>query len=42
MQVKFNNGFVEKCKKQTPDFICEGVEMAYGQPFSSWNFSVER
>lgn len=42
MQVKFNNGFVEKCKKQTPDFVCEGVEMAYGQPFSSWNFSVER
>ena len=42
MQVKFNNGFVEKCKKKTPDFVCEGVEMAYGQPFSSWNFSVER
>ena len=42
MQVKFNNGFVEKCKKQTPDFVCEGVKMSYGQPFSSWNFSVER
>ena len=41
MQVKFNNGFVEKCKKQTPDLVCEGVEMSYGQPFSSWNFSVE-
>lgn len=42
MQVKFNNGFIEKCKKNTPDVICEGVEMAYGQPFSSWNFSVEK
>ena len=42
MQVKFNNGFVEKCKKAHPDVVCEGVAMAYGQPFSSWNFSVEK
>ena len=42
MQVKFNNGFVEKCKKFNPDVVCQGVEMAYGQPFSSWNFSVEK
>lgn len=42
MQVKFNNGFVEKCKKINPDFVCQGVKMAYGQPFSSWNFSVEK
>lgn len=42
MQVKFNNGFIEKCKKHTPDLVCEGVKMSYGQPFSSWNFSVER
>lgn len=42
MQVKFNNGFVEKCKKKNPDIICEGVKMSYGQPFSSWNFSVEK
>ena len=41
MQVKFNNGFIEKCKKKTPDIVCEGLKMAYGQPFSSWNFSVE-
>lgn len=41
MQVKFNNGFVEKCKKTTADIIVEGVRMSYGQPFSSWNFSVE-
>ena len=42
MQVKFNNGFIEKCKKAKPDVIHEGVRMAYGQPFSSWNFSVEK
>lgn len=42
MQVKFNNGFVEKCKKKNLDIICEGVKMSYGQPFSSWNFSVEK
>lgn len=41
MQVKFNNGFVEKCKKKNPDVVWQGVEMAYGQPFSSWNFCVE-
>ena len=42
MQVKFNNGFVEKCKKLNPDVVYQGVKMAYGQPFSSWNFSVEK
>lgn len=42
MQVKFNNGFVEKCKKLNPDVVWQGVEMSYGQPFSSWNFSVEK
>ena len=42
MQVKFNNGFIEKCKKNVPDVVHQGVRMAYGQPFSSWNFSVEK
>ena len=42
MQVKFNNGFVEKCKKHTPDVTCQGVPMSYGMPFSSWNFCVEQ
>ena len=42
MQVKFNNGFIEKCKKTVPDVVCQGVKMAYGQPFSSWNFSTEK
>ena len=42
MQVKFNNGFVEKCNKKKPDYTFQGVKMAYGKPFSSWNFSVEK
>lgn len=42
MQVKFNNGFVEKCKKKNPDVTYQGVKMSYGKPFSSWNFSVEK
>ena len=40
LQVKFNNGFVEKCKKKNPDFIIGNTEFSLGQPFSSWNFSV--
>ena len=42
MQVKFNNGFIERCKKAKPDFTVDGIPMAYGKPFSSWNFSTER
>ena len=42
MQVKFNNGFIEKCKKTNPDIVCQGVKMSFGKPFSSWNFSVEK
>lgn len=42
MQIKFNNGFLERCKKQNPDIVVEGVPMSYGKPFSSWNFSIER
>ena len=42
MQVKFNNGFIERCKKANPDIIHQGVRMSFGQPFSSWNFSVEK
>ena len=40
MQVKFNNGFVEKNKKAYPDFVVDDIEMAYGQPFTSWNFCL--
>ena len=38
MQIKFNNGFVERCKKNNADLIVDGIEMSFGQPFSSWNF----
>lgn len=41
MQVKFNNGFIESCKKSTPDIIEQNVSISYGKPFSSWNFSIE-
>ena len=48
MQVKFNNGFIESNfnhkglrKRKAPDFIVDGLEFIYGQPFGSWNFSVE-
>lgn len=40
MQVKFNNGFIEKNKSGTPDIVIENVAMKYGRPFSSWNFSL--
>lgn len=42
MQVKFNNGILENCKKSHPDMVFQGVRMSYGQPFSSWNFNVEK
>jgi hypothetical protein len=49
MQVKFNNGFIEsnynhkgERKKNKADFLIDGLEFNYGQPFGSWNFSVEK
>ena len=48
MQVKFNNGFLESVynskgvrKIANSDFTYGGVEMVYGKPFGSWNFSIE-
>lgn len=40
MQVKFNNGFLEQCKKLYPDVVEQGVRITFGKPFGSWNFSV--
>lgn len=47
MQVKFNNGFLEKYlnhknqpKKKSFDFEYEGEKFLYGNPFGSWNFSL--
>ncbi|MGN0091792.1 MAG: hypothetical protein ACI35M_01850 [Alistipes sp.] len=42
MQIKFNNGILERCKKRKPDLSVDGIDMVYGNPFSSWNFSIER
>lgn len=40
MQVKFNNGILEKAKGATCDYTCEGVKMKAGDAFGSWNFSI--
>ena len=40
MQVKFNNGILEKAKGNTCDYICEGMKMKAGDAFGSWNFSI--
>ncbi len=40
MQVKFNNGIIEKQKGNNYDFVNEGVGMKKGDPFGSWNFSI--
>ncbi|MBL7813252.1 MAG: hypothetical protein JNL57_13605 [Bacteroidetes bacterium] len=41
MQVKFNNGILEKNTKANPDLVVDKVHMKYGDPFGSWNFSIE-
>ena len=39
LQVKFNNGFLEREKGNSFDFYQEGIKMKIGDPFGSWNFS---
>ncbi len=40
MQVKFNNGILEKSKGIKFDFSLDGISMKIGDPFGSWNFSI--
>lgn len=40
MQVKFNNGILEKSKGKDCDFMLDGYSMKTGDPFGSWNFSI--
>lgn len=40
MQVKFNNGILEKMKGNKSDFFLDGISMKMGDPFGSWNFSI--
>jgi hypothetical protein len=40
MQVKFNNGILEKTKGNKSDFSLDGILMKMGDPFGSWNFSI--
>jgi len=41
LQIKFNNGFIERCRKIKADLDYKGIRITYGKPFSSWNFSVK-
>jgi hypothetical protein len=40
MQVKFNNGILEKAKGNSFDFLNDGIRMKKGDPFGSWNFNI--
>lgn len=40
MQVKFNNGILEKAKGKTYDTEYQGVKIKFGDPFGSWNFYI--
>ena len=41
MQVKFNNGILEKDKNNKYDYqLEENINIKYGDPFGSWNFSI--
>jgi hypothetical protein len=40
LQVKFNNGFFEKAKGQTYDYLFNTTRIKIGSPFSSWNFTI--
>lgn len=40
LQVKFNNGFFEKAKGQTYDYLINTTRIKIGSPFSSWNFTI--
>jgi hypothetical protein len=40
LQVKFNNGFFEKAKGQTYDYLINTTKIKIGSPFSSWNFTI--
>ncbi len=41
LQVKFNNGFIEKAKKETSStFQIDEILFKNGDPFGSWNFNI--
>ena len=40
IQVKFNNGIVERGTQNNYDHFIDGIYMKNGQPFSSWNFGL--
>jgi hypothetical protein len=40
MQVKFNNGILERADGIKIDFTVDGINMKKGDPFGSWNFNI--
>jgi hypothetical protein len=40
MQVKFNNGFLEKAKGRFADITIDDISVKIGSPLSSWNFNL--
>lgn len=40
LQVKFNNGILERSKEKSPKYVVDDINMKKGDPFGSWNFSV--
>jgi hypothetical protein len=41
LQVKFNNGFIEKAKNETSStFRIDEILFKNGDPFGSWNFNI--
>jgi hypothetical protein len=41
MQIKFNNGILEKPKGDKFDYLVDGIKMKFGSPLTSWNFNLE-
>lgn len=41
MQIKFNNGILEKPKGEKFDYVVDGIKMKFGSPLTSWNFNLE-
>jgi hypothetical protein len=41
MQIKFNNGILEKPKGGTCDYEIDRIKMKFGSPLSSWNFNLK-
>jgi hypothetical protein len=41
MQIKFNNGILEKPKGNVFNYEVDGIKMKFGSPLTSWNFNLQ-